>query len=155
MPDSAIVNPAAASPQSVSSKQCNDCHILQTRFGNDEPENAGWVRSQGIGWSRSRCNTESAGAFGCVTCHDPHQSARATSTAGYELKCLTCHTSPSQRAGNEVPHLTTSASSGPQFRICPVNPSKGCIQCHMPRVRIDLLHAELTDHYIRVHRPER
>jgi hypothetical protein len=154
-PDLAIVNPAGASPQAVTSKQCNDCHILQTRFGNDEPENAGWVRSQGIGWSRSRCNTESGGAFGCVTCHDPHQSARATSTADYELKCLTCHASASQPAGNEVPHSTASASSGPQFRKCPVNPSKGCIQCHMPRVRIDLLHADLTDHYIRVHRPER
>ena len=33
---------------------------------------------------------------------------------------------------------------------CPVNPSKGCIECHMPRVRIDSLHMELTDHYIRV-----
>ena len=53
--------------------------------------NPAWVRSQGVGWTLSRCNTESGGAFGCVTCHDPHKSARATTTAEYEAKCLSCH----------------------------------------------------------------
>ncbi len=72
-PDSAIVNSAGASPAAVTTKQCNDCHILQKKFDED-PENPGWIRSQGVGWTRSRCNTESGGAFGCVTCHDPHQS---------------------------------------------------------------------------------
>jgi len=151
-PDSAIVNPADASPQVVTSKQCNDCHILVNKVRHDDPENPGWVRSQGIGWSRSRCNTESGGAFGCVTCHDPHRSARAASTADYEVKCLICHSSTSQPAGNEVPGSTARASAAPPFRTCPVDPSKGCIQCHMPRVRIDSLHMELTDHFIRVAR---
>jgi predicted CXXCH cytochrome family protein len=154
-PDSAIVNPSNASPQAVTSKQCNECHILQTRFGDKEPENAGWVRSQGIGWSRSRCNTESGGAFGCVTCHNPHQSARATSTAKYEAKCITCHASTSQPAGKETSGLTARVGAGPSFRNCPVNSSEGCIGCHMPKVRIDFLHLDLTDHFIRVHRPER
>jgi tetratricopeptide (TPR) repeat protein len=149
-PDSAIVNPAGASPQAVTSKQCNDCHVLQKRFGDDDPENPGWVRSQGIGWSRSRCNTESGGAFGCVTCHDPHQSARAASTAVYEVKCKRCHAPTSQPAGNALPGSTAQANAGPPYRTCPVNPSKGCIPCHMPRIRIDSIHMELTDHYIRV-----
>ena len=30
--DSAIVNPAAASPRAVTTKQCNDCHILSTEL---------------------------------------------------------------------------------------------------------------------------
>jgi predicted negative regulator of RcsB-dependent stress response len=150
LPDLAIVNPAGASPQAVTIKLCNDCHILQTKFGDKEPENVGWVRSQGIGWSRSRCTTESGSAFGCVTCHDPHASARSTSTADYELKCLTCHSSTGQHESNERRASSAGAGSGQAFRICPVNPSKDCIQCHMPSIRIDLLHTDLTDHYIRI-----
>ena len=34
--------------------------------------------------------------------------------------------------------------------VCPVNPGKGCLECHMPRVRNEQLHIPLTDHYIRV-----
>jgi hypothetical protein len=40
------------------------------------------------------------------------------------------------------------------FRSCPINPSKGCVECHMPPVRIDSLHMNLTDHYIRLNRPK-
>ena len=155
LPDLAIVNPAVVSPNAVTTTQCNDCHILQKKFGDEDPENAGWVRSQGIGWSRSRCNTESSGAFGCVTCHNPHQSARATSVADYELKCLTCHASTRQPTPNEVPGSTVRTHSGPSVQTCPVSPEKGCLPCHMPKVRIDLLHTDLTDHFIRVHRQER
>jgi tetratricopeptide (TPR) repeat protein len=150
-PDLAIVNPAGATPQAVTNKQCNDCHILRKDFHDKEPENPGWVRSQGVGWARSRCSIESGGTFGCVTCHNPHQSARAISTAAYEVKCLLCHASPSLPTGNNESDSTTRAASAPSFRPCPVSPSKGCIECHMPRVRIDSLHMELTDHHIRVH----
>jgi predicted CXXCH cytochrome family protein len=134
--DLAIVSPANASPQVVTTKQCNDCHVLEHKIRDDDPENSGWVRSQGVGWTRSRCNTESGGAFGCVTCHEPHQSAHATTTAEYESKCLKCHSVAGQ---------TT----------CSVNLSEGCVQCHMPRVRIDSLHMDLTDHHIRIHRAKR
>ena len=48
-PDLAIVNPAGASPLAVTNKQCNDCHILQKEFRDNQPENPGWVRSQGVG----------------------------------------------------------------------------------------------------------
>jgi tetratricopeptide (TPR) repeat protein len=150
-PDSAIINPAGASPEAVTSTQCNDCHVLQMNF-NAEPENPGWIRSQGVGWARSRCNTESGGAFGCVTCHDPHKNARATTTTQYESKCLNCHADsiPSVTLGRS--RVTETNATGPKKRTCPVNQSNGCLQCHMPKVRIDLLHTELTDHYIRVHR---
>jgi predicted CXXCH cytochrome family protein len=152
-PDLAIVNPAEASPAAVTSKQCNDCHILQKDF-RDAPESPGWVRSQGVGWTRSRCNTESGGAFGCVTCHDPHQSAGATSTAAYEGKCLTCHTSTPRPKDQELSGSSARAGSRSFAPSCPVNASKGCIGCHMPPVRIDMLHMNLTDHYIRV-RPDK
>jgi tetratricopeptide (TPR) repeat protein len=152
-PDSAIVNPAGASPDVVTSKQCNECHILDPSFRTANLDDPGWVRSQGVGWTLSRCNTESGGAFGCVTCHDPHKSARATSTVQYEAKCLICHAAAGTSSPTDKPAAkTTHTGAVTSFRPCPVNPAKGCIECHMPRVRVDLLHLDLADHHIRVPR---
>jgi predicted CXXCH cytochrome family protein len=153
--DPAIINPAAASPEAVTTKQCNDCHILGRNFRNDYSTDPGWVRSQGVGWALSRCNTESGGTFGCVTCHDPHKSARATTPAQYEAKCLTCHAATARAAEGHKPGSMARAGSGRPSSVCPVGPSKGCIACHMPHVRIDSLHLDLTDHHIRVDRPKR
>ena len=86
--DLAIVSPAAASPQAVSIKQCNDCHILGPNY-SEELYDAGWVRSQGVGWIFSRCNSQSGGAFGCVTCHDPHKSAAPPQWRSLSANALT------------------------------------------------------------------
>jgi tetratricopeptide (TPR) repeat protein len=159
-PDLSIVNPALASAQAVTATQCNDCHILGRDYREDDLSDPGWVRSQGVGWTFSRCNTESRGAFGCVTCHDPHKHARATTTAQYESKCLSCHspTGPAPSANGEDPEPNPRASNkiatAPAARACPVDRSQGCLRCHMPRVRIDSLHLGLTDHYIRIPRPK-
>ncbi len=150
--DLAIVNPAAASPRAVSQKQCNDCHILDRNYQRDDRENPYWVRSQGVGWIWSRCNTESGGAFGCSTCHDPHRAARATTTAQYEAKCLACH--PASTARNPVDAgLPARSATGTGSRACPVDDSKGCIPCHMPAVRTKSSHLDVTDHYIRIRQP--
>jgi hypothetical protein len=37
-----------------------------------------------------------------------------------------------------------------QGSVCPVNPTKGCLDCHMPKVPMSDLHFGLTDHYIRI-----
>jgi formate-dependent nitrite reductase cytochrome c552 subunit len=36
--------------------------------------------------------------------------------------------------------------------ICPVNPARGCIACHMPAVKNAVAHSTFTDHNIRAHR---
>jgi tetratricopeptide (TPR) repeat protein len=150
--DLAIVNPVLASPRAVTSKQCNDCHILDRNYKRDDRENPYWVRSQGVGWIWSRCNTESGGAFGCVTCHDPHKGARPASAAQYEAKCLACHSATTAKSpGGFGPSARATTKQG--SRACPVDPEKGCIQCHMPVVRTDSSHLDLTDHYIRIRRP--
>jgi predicted CXXCH cytochrome family protein len=154
-PDLAIVNPVRTSPAVVTNKLCNDCHILSTQPPEEAPEDPRWIRSQGVGWTLSRCNIDSGGAFGCVTCHDPHKSARAITTAQYEAQCLMCHAPAIAPAGKEKPGSPARAAAGLTSRICPVDPSKRCIECHMPRVRIDALHQDLTDHYIRVRRGKR
>jgi tetratricopeptide (TPR) repeat protein len=149
--DPAIVNPAWASPAAVTQKRCNNCHILDSRYQQGDREKPDWIRSQGAGWTWSRCNTESAGAFGCVTCHDPHRGARSTTTAQYEAKCLACHSAATaQPAGGPGP--VTKASTEPKPTACSVDPAKGCIKCHMPGVRMDSSHREMTDHYIRIPR---
>jgi tetratricopeptide (TPR) repeat protein len=33
---------------------------------------------------------------------------------------------------------------------CPVNPARGCIECHMPRIWVQSTHSFKTDHFIRV-----
>ena len=98
--DLAIVNPASASPQAVTEQRCNDCHILDRSFRHRDPEKPGWVRSQGVGWTWSRCNIKSGGAFGCVTCHDPHKGARSTTAARYEAKCRACHSAATAQPAN-------------------------------------------------------
>ena len=151
LPDRAIVNPAATSPQAVTQKQCNVCHILDQRYKNSAPEQPSWVCSQGAGWAWSRRNTESSGVFGCVTCHDPHTGAGSTTTAQYEAKCLTCHSAATVAAprGQEP---FPKPSQQPRVKACSVDPAKGCIKCHMPSVRMDSAHREMTDHYIRIPR---
>ena len=146
--DLAIVNPAAASPRAVSQKQCNDCHILDRNYQRDDRENPYWVRSQGVGWIWSRCNTESGGAFGCSTCHDPHRAARATTTAQYEAKCLACHPAKADATCRARQSPVAQASTKLKSKVCTVDPARGCIKCHMPSVRMDSSR-DLTDHYIR------
>jgi tetratricopeptide (TPR) repeat protein len=152
--DRAIVNPSSASPLDITLKQCNDCHILDPGYVNGDREDPAWVRSQGAGWAWSRCNTENGGRFGCVTCHDPHDGARATSTAEYEAKCLNCHarTKPS-RAFEVPPAKDTLPTASSAAVVCPIDSSKGCLGCHMPSVRMESSHMTLTDHYIRARRP--
>jgi predicted CXXCH cytochrome family protein len=149
--DLAIVNPATASPALATEQQCNGCHVLDTRYNIDDHDNPGWIRSQGVGWIWSRCNTESGGAFGCVSCHNPHQTAAAMTTEQYEAKCLGCHSTPSPSAPKPTSQTPPTAAAG--STVCPVNPVKGCLDCHMPRRRYDgSTGLALTDHYIRVRR---
>jgi hypothetical protein len=149
--DHAIVSPGLAKPAAVTEKQCNDCHILSRAFESGDREEPGWVRSQGAGWKWSRCNTESGGNFGCVTCHDPHKGMKETTTE-YEAKCLACHSAANEpHAG--WPKLSVGGSGEARRSVCSVDAATGCIKCHMPGVRMNTSHRDLTDHYIRIVRP--
>ena len=99
----------------------------------------------------------------CVTCHDPHRNVQK-SVAINEGKCLSCH------ANRDVTEITTSGSKRPSVpdlkpdfshslkpakpakTICPVNPKRGCLGCHMPSTRQKESHSIKTDHFIRVPR---
>ena len=87
-----------------------------------------------------------------MTCHDPHRNA-AKSPAHYEKKCLSCHSGTRQPSAISVLDSDWKASSHtPARSVCPVNPQKDCIGCHMPSVKNVVPHSSFTDHFIRVHR---
>lgn len=75
---------------------------------------------------QSRCFRESGGRLGCLTCHDPHRRVgEADRAAHYRAACLSCH----ERAHR---------------------PAADCTTCHMPKRRTqDVVHAVMTDHFIR------
>ncbi len=104
------------------------------------------VRFQASTLVKSRCYTDGDRKLDCVTCHDPHQDAE-TRLAWYESRCLQCH-SPRNAPGRNDAEATASRSAP-----CPVQPTGGCIDCHMPSTHANLAHVAFTDHYIRVHHP--
>jgi tetratricopeptide (TPR) repeat protein len=160
--DPAIGRPALASGARIV-KICAECH--SPRGATPTPDDPISVRFQGTTLTWSRCYTESQDAMDCITCHDPHKNA-TTSTAHYEARCLECHSKagqphpaagaggaggkPTERQVNRS-RLRTLRDDAPRT-VCPVNPSTGCIGCHMPAVSGIAPHSTFTDHFIRVHR---
>ena len=51
-------------------------------------------------------------------------------------------------------HRDGTASEAEEGRSapCPVQPTRGCIACHMPRREAMMAHSTFTDHFIRIHR---
>jgi hypothetical protein len=147
--DTAIVNPANASAEGRL-RVCAQCH----GFHHESPlprTDPFWIRFQGTTTAWSRCYSESAGSFDCMTCHDPHHDAER-SPADYNGRCTTCHSGKPISAADRGPTVTgPRIESPPRASVCPVNPSDGCIGCHMPAYESKPLHASFTDHYIRVH----
>ncbi len=148
-PDRAIIDPRQASGSQVVSL-CAECHSPRGRsVSKDDPAA---VRFQGTTLTWSRCFLESQDALDCMTCHDPHRNA-AKSPAHYEEKCLSCHSGTGRTTRTERSRSNLeSLSHTPGRSVCPVNPKKDCIGCHMPSVKNVVPHSSFTDHFIRVHR---
>jgi hypothetical protein len=153
-PDLAVGRPRLAPAERVTAL-CAGCHSPKgAAVDHDDPKA---IRFQGTTLTWSRCYTESRGSLTCTTCHDPHRDAE-TSHAYYEAKCLSCHspTAPSP-APTEVDDGTRPIAPPESMpRVpCPVSPSGGCVDCHMPTRGGIIPHTSFTDHEIRVHRDER
>ena len=149
--DPAIVNPAEA-PAEGRLRVCGQCHSnhMDSPLPRTDPF---WIRFQGTTIAWSRCYTESAGSFDCMTCHDPHHDTDR-SQRHYNARCLTCHSGGPAVLPKARPRTPNAlAERAARGSTCPVNPADGCIGCHMPPFESKPLHATFTDHYIRV-RPE-
>ena len=121
---------------------CGSCHRLPSasQAGRIKPDDPNLVRFQPVGIVQSKCYQKSAGAFSCVTCHDPHARVSPDRPA-YNQVCLSCH----GIAGKTKPE--TLAKPAPP---CPVSSLSRCVDCHMPRK--DAGQGILfSDHWIRVY----
>jgi tetratricopeptide (TPR) repeat protein len=145
-PDRAIVN-VTVDQGEAATNQCRSCHTVGDPAEIErQPEDPRFVRSPGVTMTLSRCFTESSGALNCLTCHDPHRDSER-SASFYEKKCLQCH------AGDAIQGTPGDGGHAPgRGSVCKVNPTRDCLGCHMPKVPMPILHASLTDHYIRVHK---
>jgi hypothetical protein len=84
----------------------------------------------------SRCYQQSAGKFGCQSCHNPHvQPAASAGPEYFRARCLACHTEK-------------SCSLDLQRRLAQ-QPPDACANCHMPKQpALTVSHSTLTDHRI-------
>jgi hypothetical protein len=78
---------------------------------------------------------------GCIACHDPHEELKKEASF-YDPKCFACHLAKPTDA--KTKSRTASA--------CPVSTTK-CVTCHMPKVDLPGMHADFTDHWIRIAKP--
>ncbi len=121
---------------------CGSCHRLPSasQAGRIKPDDPNLVRFQPVGIVQSQCYQKSAGAFSCVTCHDPHARVSPDRPA-YNQACLSCHESP------ERPKPESLAKPAPP---CPVSAKSRCVDCHMPQK--DAGQGILfSDHWIRIY----
>ena len=117
---------------------CGKCHRTAADVAQlPEIDHQSTNRFQPFGLSLSRCFKASEGKLSCATCHDSHINAE-TNPEYYERTCISCH------GGTDTP--------GKQ---CPVNPTKKCIECHMPKrsaIPNNTLPIRIADHFIRVYK---
>ena len=123
-------------------EMCGRCHRLQRTIDPHTKYATMTNRFQPYGLMRSRCFLESGQTLSCLRCHDPHSDARTTMTS-YERVCLQCHGGASHAV----------APGDHPGKPCPVNPTRGCISCHMPTRQVfegTSIPTTMVDHWIRV-----
>jgi tetratricopeptide (TPR) repeat protein len=157
--DPAIVSPGDAPPATIN-QICAQCHGIQRTDVINAPRTApSWLRFQSLTLTWSRCYTEGDGTLSCSTCHDPHRNAE-TSAARNEAKCLLCHAPEPTTGSADLSHSPAPGRRADPSRDmpaprgakipCPINPTRDCIDCHMPRVWAQATHSFKTDHFIRI-----
>jgi hypothetical protein len=129
---------------------CGACHRLPSaaQVVQVRTDNPLLIRFQPVGLMQSLCYQKSGGQLSCITCHDPHARV-STNRGAYDATCLSCH------GGSSRTTTATSAASAELRQAtgtpCPVSPTKGCVECHMPR--LDGGQGIIfSDHWIRVRR---
>ena len=110
-----VANPGRGTPAAIV-KFCAACHRDRPEGDPDDPINA---RYQPARLMLSKCYR--GGKLSCLTCHDPHQDAKAE-PGWYRTRCLGCHAEQSNRGD--------------------------CLPCHMARVSLTP-RLSFTDHFIR------
>lgn len=144
-PDTRIVSPEHMSPEQ-SVDLCGACHSTAWDVRLMGATGTQTVRFPAYRLEKSRC----WGAHGddrltCPACHNPHAPLQRDVTA-YDRACLQCHATSHPNAAQATVAAAKEVSSA---KACPVASTK-CVSCHMQKVELPELHANFTDHMIRV-----
>jgi formate-dependent nitrite reductase cytochrome c552 subunit len=129
---------------------CAQCHGTRGRLIPDDNP-ALTVRFQATTLTWSKCYAESREALGCLTCHSPHRDASDRSASFYESRCRACHASEAKLLPSATGRRarTPALPEGARRAVCPINPTRDCLNCHMPPVRGAVPHTTFTEHHIR------
>jgi len=137
-----IFNPGGLGGQELSQSFCGTCHtsfeqamLLPGQSGINN------IRFQPYRLFNSRGHNTSDPRISCLGCHNPHEHLQKDS-AYYDQKCLACHLATAKETKTERRNAPA----------CPVSVKK-CASCHMPKVELSGMHAEFTDHWIRIVKP--
>ena len=135
----AIFNGARLSPGDAVDA-CGACHGSFWDVKLSGVKGVSTARSAPYRLVTSKCWGKGDARLTCSACHDPHQQLE-TRAAAYDSRCLSCHV-------NVVGAAVTATRPG---KACPVA-RKDCTSCHMPKVLVPEMHADFTDHRIRIAR---
>ncbi len=125
---------------------CGQCHrtwetVVRSRWRGEIN-----VRFQPYRLANSKCFDGTDPRISCIACHDPHQDLVRKDDA-YDTKCLACHASK-----NETAYVSAKAATHGDAKACTVA-SKGCVTCHMPKIKLPNGLMTFHDHEIRIVKP--
>jgi Cytochrome c554 and c-prime len=120
---------------------CGACHSSFWDVKLSGGKGASTTRSAPYRLVTSKCWGTGDARLTCTACHDPHKQLETTASA-YDPICRSCHVSkPGEKA--------TASHPG---AACP-KAMNNCTDCHMQRVYVPEMHANFTDHRIRIAHP--
>jgi hypothetical protein len=137
-----IFNPGVLNAHELSQSFCGTCHTsFEQAMLMPGQSGINNIRFQPYRIFNSRGHNTNDARLGCLACHNPHEKLQKD-PANYDPMCLACHLT---RPKDEKTATRTASA-------CPISTEK-CVTCHMPKVELPGMHAEFTDHWIRIARP--
>jgi hypothetical protein len=136
-----IFNPADLTPADAVDF-CGACHSSWWDVKLSDGKGVSTTRSAPYRLVTSKCWGKGDARLTCTACHDPHKQLE-TRAAAYDGVCRTCHVSG---AGAKP----TGSHPG---AACPTGATSECTSCHMKKTYVPEMHADFTDHRIRIVRP--
>ena len=137
-----IFDPGRLSAHELSQSFCGTCHTsFEQAMLMPGQSGINNIRFQPYRIFNSRGHNTNDARVSCLSCHNPHEKLQKQA-AYYDEKCLACHLTSQKET--KTARRTAAA--------CPVS-TKQCVTCHMAKVELPGMHAEFTDHWIRIVRP--
>jgi hypothetical protein len=135
--NSAIFNPADLLA-SDAVDFCGSCHGSWWDVKLSGVTGVSTARSAPYRLVTSKCWGTGDDRLVCIACHDPHLQLQ-TNAADYDPVCRNCH----------VKNASEKPTKDHPGAACPVAKSE-CTSCHMQKVYLPEMHANFTDHRIRI-----